>query len=76
MAVMAARNWTPEQRAKQRDAIQRWKPWTHSTGPTTSAGKEAASRNGDKGYAIGALRELRKAFNEMRRQQRELLKRL
>ena len=36
---MAARHWTPEQRAKQSAAIHDWKPWKNSTGARTSAGK-------------------------------------
>lgn len=30
--------WSQERRARQRQAIQRWKPWTRSTGPKTAAG--------------------------------------
>ena len=37
--------WTDERRAKQREAIQRWKPWEKSTGPKTSQGKAQAALN-------------------------------
>jgi len=41
--------WTPERRAKQAEAIRRWKPWAKSTGPRTEEGKARSSRNADKG---------------------------
>ncbi|WP_079668503.1 hypothetical protein [Thiomonas arsenitoxydans] len=37
--------WTDEARAKQAEAIRRWKPWERSTGPRTAAGKARASAN-------------------------------
>lgn len=37
--------WTDERRAKQREAIQRWKPWEKSTGPKTPQGKAQATHN-------------------------------
>lgn len=37
--------WTEEHRAKQAEAIRRWKPWAKSTGPKTPAGKAVASKN-------------------------------
>ena len=42
---MAARKWTPEQRALQAQKIQQWKPWQLSTGPKSEQGKAASSRN-------------------------------
>jgi hypothetical protein len=42
---MAARNWTPEQRARQAEAIRAWQPWQHSTGARTPEGKAISSRN-------------------------------
>lgn len=45
MQAMAARNWTPEQRERQRAAMQRWKPWQQSTGPQSVNGKAKASHN-------------------------------
>jgi hypothetical protein len=46
---MAARQWTPEQRAAQSAAIQEWQPWQHSTGACTLAGKAIISRNAYRG---------------------------
>lgn len=43
--------WTPERRAKQAEAIRRWKPWEKSTGPRTPEGKARSSRNADRGVA-------------------------
>ena len=37
--------WTQERRQRQREAIQRWKPWEQSTGPRTPEGKATAARN-------------------------------
>ena len=59
---MAARTWTPEQRQRQREAIQRWKPWEQSTGPRSDEGKVKVSRNGWKGGARQMLRELARAL--------------
>lgn len=42
---MAARNWTSEQRLRQREAIQRWQPWAKSTGPRSAEGKQSVARN-------------------------------
>ncbi|MFN7902092.1 MAG: hypothetical protein ACK5O1_04575 [Holosporales bacterium] len=40
--------WTPERRHRQAEAIRRWQPWDHATGPATPAGKAAASQNARK----------------------------
>jgi hypothetical protein len=37
--------WTDERKAKQREAIRRWKPWEKSTGPRTEHGKQEARAN-------------------------------
>ncbi|MFB0613705.1 hypothetical protein [Aurantiacibacter poecillastricola] len=50
--------WTPERRAKQAQAIRRWKPWKKSTGPRTSEGKARSSRNADRGVAAVEARIL------------------
>ena len=39
------KTWTPERRARQAALIRRSKPWLHSTGPKTEAGKARASQN-------------------------------
>ncbi|MPV65851.1 hypothetical protein GD429_08215 [Burkholderia sp. BE17] len=43
-----ANGWTPERRAKQAEAIRRWKPWERSTGPTTLEGKATSAQNARK----------------------------
>lgn len=37
--------WSPERRARQAEAIRRWKPWLKSTGPTSRRGKLASAAN-------------------------------
>jgi hypothetical protein len=37
--------WTPQRRARQREMIQRTRPWTRSTGPRTREGKLRSSKN-------------------------------
>lgn len=63
---MAARKWTPEQKARQSEAIHRWRPWEQSTGPTTDAGKAASSKN-----AFNCA--LREVMRELTRSNRALL---
>jgi hypothetical protein len=46
---MAARNWTPEQRARQSEQIHHWKPWQQSTGARTPEGMAASSLNAYRG---------------------------
>ena len=41
--------WTPERRARQATLIHGWRPWEHSTGPRTSAGKGRSANNSFKG---------------------------
>lgn len=41
-----ATRWTEERRARQAEAIRRWKPWKRSTGPRTVEGKATAAMNG------------------------------
>ncbi|MDR5801593.1 hypothetical protein [Caballeronia sp. LZ001] len=40
-----ANGWTEARRAKQAEAIRRWKPWERSTGPQTAAGKIRSAQN-------------------------------
>lgn len=40
-----ANGWTEARRAKQSEAIKRWKPWERSTGPQTAAGKSRSAQN-------------------------------
>ena len=46
MGTTKTTRWTPELRAQQSAAIQRWKPWEKSTGPRTERGKAASAANG------------------------------
>ena len=69
---MAARHWTPEQRAQQSLKIRQWQPWTKSTGARTPEGKARSSRNAFKG---GWRSELRR-MAALLRDQREGLKRI
>jgi len=39
------RNWTPEARKAQSEAIRRWQPWKNSTGPKTQSGKNICRLN-------------------------------
>lgn len=39
------RKWTKEQKLRQRQLIQNWQPWTHSTGAKTLQGKARSSKN-------------------------------
>ncbi len=65
--------WTDERRARQAEAIRRWKPWERSTGPKTEEGKAASSRNAYKGR-INA-RELLRNLGRLLREQKEVLER-
>ena len=46
--------WTEERRAKERAAIQRWRPWGRSTGPRTADGKAGPHET----HSVGAFRRL------------------
>lgn len=58
--------WTPEARAKQAEAIRRWKPWEQSTGPISEEGKAAVSRNAWKGGVRPMMRELAAVLRDQR----------
>ena len=51
---------TPEQRARQSQAIRSWQPWKKSTGPKSDAGKALVARNALKlgGRSADTLAEL------------------
>ena len=55
---------TPEHRARQSEAIRRWRAWEHSTGPKTEAGKRRAAMRGYKGGVRPKLREIGRALRE------------
>ena len=65
-----ASGWTPERRARQAQAVQRWRPWEHSTGPRTADGKSRSARNADKGGEWRKLREMVKTLNQAMREHR------
>ena len=50
--------WTPERRFIQAVAIQRWRPWDHSTGPKTPEGKAKSAENGTWSRPIARLMSL------------------
>ena len=68
--------WTRERRARQAVAIRRWRPWEHSTGPRTSAGKARSSRNAYQGGHWRREREFFKTCRQVLREQRRTLDRL
>jgi hypothetical protein len=70
--LMAA-SWPPERRARQAALIARWKPWKHSTGPRTAAGRSKSSRNAWKGGHWLALRQLVQLVNAEIREARDLV---
>jgi hypothetical protein len=59
-----AKGWTPERRARQAEAIRVWRPWAHSTGPRTDAGKARVSGNAWKGGTRAVLRTLAQILRE------------
>ena len=66
------RGWTPERRLQQSLKIQQWRPWDDSTGPRTSEGKAASSRNAYR----GGLRSMLNGMSELLREQRGALDQL
>jgi hypothetical protein len=68
------RNWTPEQRQRQRELIQLWKPWTKSTGAKTPDGKKRSAQNAFKTGKSLEIREMIRQFNKLLKNQKELLR--
>ena len=68
--------WTQERRARQAQAIRRWRPWDHSTGPRTDEGKACSARNAHKGGHWRRDREFLKSLMQVLREQREALERV
>ncbi len=65
---MAARQWTEAQRAAASLRARAHKPWLHSTGPRTDAGKEACRLNAWKhGMRARPVRDLHAALAVQRR---------
>ena len=65
--------WTADRRQKQRELIQRWKPWEKSTGARTAEGKAKVSKNAVKTGNSLEVRELIKHLNGLLREQRNLI---
>jgi len=68
------RNWTPEQRQRQRELIQLWKPWTNSTGAKTPEGKQRSAQNAFKTGKSLEVREMIKQLNKLLKDQKELIR--
>ena len=69
--------WSPERKQRQRESIQRWRPWEQSTGPRTPEGKAASSANSlVHGLFDARSREALRRIHELLREQRQALKRL
>lgn len=68
------RIWTAEQRQRQRELIQRWKPWTKSTGAKTPDGKKKSAQNAFKTGKSLEIREMLKQLNKLLRIQSRILK--
>ena len=58
------RHWTKEERARQSELIQNWKPWDKSTGARTPEGKAVSSRNAHKGGIRSICREMNTLFRD------------
>jgi hypothetical protein len=67
------RNWTPEQRQRQRELIQRWKPWEKSTGAKTPDGKKRSAKNSYKTGKSLEIRQFTKFLNQLLKEQKSLL---
>ena len=68
-----AAGWTEDRRQRQREAIQRWKPWSKSTGPKSPEGKAATSNNAYAGSEPMKIRSAIRLLNQAMREQRDLL---
>jgi hypothetical protein len=66
-----ATGWTLERRQRQAEAIQTWRPWERSTGPTSAAGKAKVARNAFKGGLRQQMRALSRECNSEIRFMRE-----
>ena len=67
------RNWSAEERQRQRELIQLWKPWTKSTGAKTPEGKKRSTQNAYKTGKSLEIREMIKQLNKLLREQKNLL---
>ena len=67
------RNWLTEERQRQRELIQRWKPWTKSTGAKTPEGKTRSAQNAFKTGKSIEIREMIKQLNKLLKDQKYLI---
>ena len=68
-----ANGWTLERRQRQAELIKSWRPWEHSTGPSSTSGKAVVATNAWRGGHRQKLRELSKMVNAEIRLARELV---
>ena len=62
------RHWSLEERKKQSQLIQQWKPWKQSTGAKSSMGKKISKMNAYKhGGRCADLRDAAKFIAECKR---------
>ena len=66
-------SWNKARRHRQAEMIRQWKPWEHSTGPRTPAGKDRSSRNAFNGGARPQIRKLRALLAQFEKEQKSLL---
>lgn len=67
------RNWTAEERQRQRELIRLWKPWTKSTGAITPEGQRRSSQNAFKTGKSLEIREMIKQLNKLLKDQKRIL---
>jgi hypothetical protein len=68
------KGWSLERRARQAALIRNWRPWKHSTGPKTAAGKARCCDNALKhGLADRAQRDRRRAVRHECKMARQVL---
>ena len=57
--------WTRQTRHAAAQAIHGWKPWLHSTGPRTPAGKARVSRNAFKNSPRQKMRAIARLIRQI-----------
>jgi hypothetical protein len=68
---MNKNGWPTERRKRQAEMIKNWKPWEHSTGAKTEAGKKFSTMNALKHGWYSA--EFRTTFKEFKKTLRDSL---